>query len=113
VKGFLLDENLPDRLRLALPLPVTHSTDIGPSPDDEVIWEYARKRELVIITKDADFSERIMLDAPPPWVVHLRAGNLRRKQFHEFLARNLPKIISQLPAAKLVSVYLDRIEAVE
>ncbi len=112
MRGFLLDENLPDRLRLALPLPVAHSTDIGKSPGDEEIWEYACARELVIITKDADFCERIMLGAPPPWVVHLRVGNLRRAQYHEFLVRNLPKVLSLLPAAKLVTVYLDRIETV-
>jgi predicted nuclease of predicted toxin-antitoxin system len=112
VKGFLIDENLPDRLRLKLPLPVTHSTDIAQSPSDEVIWEFARVHELVIITKDADFTERAMLGQPPPWVVHLRVGNLRRKQFEEFLSRNLPKILAHLPAAKLISVYADRMEAV-
>jgi predicted nuclease of predicted toxin-antitoxin system len=113
VKGFLLDENLPDLPRWKLLLPVTHSTQIAKSPGDEAIWEYARVRKLVIITKDADFTERAMLSEPPPWVVHLRVGNLRRKQFHEFLSRNLGKIMAQLRAAKLVSVYLDRIETIE
>ncbi len=112
MKGFLIDENLPDRLRLKLPLPATHSTDIALSPSDEVIWEFARAHELVIITKDADFTERAMLGLPPPWVVHLRIGNLRRAQFEEFLLRNLPKILAYLPGAKLVTVYADRIEAV-
>ena len=113
MKGFLLDENLPDQPRWKLPLPVTHSTQIAKSPSDEAIWEYARARKLVIITKDADFTERAMLSEPPPWVVHLRVGNLRRKQFYEFLSRNLAKIVAHLPAAKLVSVYLDRIETIE
>jgi predicted nuclease of predicted toxin-antitoxin system len=112
VKGFLIDENLPDRLRLKLPLPVMHSTDIAQSPSDEVIWEFARAHELVIITKDADFTERAMLGQPPPWIVHLRVGNLRRKEFEEFSSRNLSKILAHLPDTKLVSVYTDRIETV-
>jgi predicted nuclease of predicted toxin-antitoxin system len=95
-----------------LPLPVVHSTALGQSPSDEVIWEYARARELVIVTKDADFTERAMLSEPPPWVVHLRVGNLRRQQFTDFLARTFPKILNCLPAAKLVAVYLDRIETI-
>jgi len=104
VKGFLIDENLPDRLRLKLPLPAI--------PGDEAIWEFARLHELAIITKDADFTERAMLGRPPPWVVHLRIGNLRRKQFEDFLSHNMPKILAYLPRTKLVSVYADRIEAV-
>jgi predicted nuclease of predicted toxin-antitoxin system len=112
VKGFLIDENLPDRLRLKLPLPAIHSTGLAQSPGDEAIWEFARLHELAIITKDADFTERAMLGRPPPWVVHLRIGNLRRKQFEDFLSHNMPKILAYLPRTKLVSVYADRIEAV-
>jgi predicted nuclease of predicted toxin-antitoxin system len=41
----------------------------------------------VIVTKDADFSDRLMLDLSPPKVVHLRFGNMRKSVFHSFLAR--------------------------
>jgi len=51
------------------------------------VWEFARKRELVIVSKDADFSDRIIIQRPPPWVVHLRFGNLRKKDFHALLSR--------------------------
>ena len=44
--------------------------------------------------------------------MHLRIGNLRRADFHVFLARVWPQIEALLPAHKLVNVYLDRIEAV-
>ena len=74
--------------------------------------EFARARFLAIVTKDTDFSDRILLSQPPPWVVHLRIGNLRRTDFHAFLTRVWPQIEALLPAHKLVNVYLDRIEAV-
>ena len=48
---------------------------------------------------------------PPPWIVHLRFGNIRREEFHRFLASVWPQIESFLPAHKLVCVYADRIEA--
>jgi predicted nuclease of predicted toxin-antitoxin system len=67
---------------------------------------------LAIITKDADFSGRIILHTPPPWIVHLRFGNLRRKEFHAVLARAWPQIEALLPAHKLVNVYTDRVEAI-
>lgn len=79
MKGFLFDENLPSRITFAPSLPVTFSSVLGPSPSDTQVWDFAEQRELVIVSKDADFSERIILHTPPPWVVHLRFGNLRRR----------------------------------
>jgi predicted nuclease of predicted toxin-antitoxin system len=45
---------------------------MGASPTDTQTWKYARREELGIVTKDADFSGRIILHTPPPWVVPLR-----------------------------------------
>jgi predicted nuclease of predicted toxin-antitoxin system len=67
---------------------------------------------LVIVTKDADFSGRIILASPPPWVVHLRFGNLRRKQYHAFLGQVWPKIEAMLPEHKLINVMLESIDGV-
>jgi predicted nuclease of predicted toxin-antitoxin system len=110
VKGFLLDENLPYRLRFSLPLPVTHSTDLGDSVSDTDVWNFAKQNDLVIITKDVDFSDRIASSQPPPWVIHLRFGNMRRNDFHTFLEKYWPKISGFLPVSKLINVYADRIE---
>ena len=112
MKGFLLDENLPSRLRLKLPLPVTYSTDLGRSPSDTQLWNHAKANGLVIISKDADFSDRIATVQPPPWVIHLRIGNVRKADFHAFLELHWPTIFGFLPAHKLVNVYLDRVEAI-
>ena len=111
MKGFLLDENLPYRLRFSLPLPVAHSTDLGESPSDHEVWNFAKWNRLVIITKDVDFSDRIAAIEPPPWIIHLRIGNLRKCEFHSFLEKHWPQIFGLLPAHKLINVYSDRIEA--
>lgn len=87
MKGFLLDENVPYRLTFIPSLPLIHSSDLGLSLSDTSLWEYARYNEFVIVTKDADFTNRIMLSSPPPWIVHLRIGNMRKRDFHSFLAR--------------------------
>ena len=113
MKGFLFDENLPRRNRFTPSLPLIHVEALGASPQDGAVWEFARSGFLAIVSKDTDFSDRILVSQPPPWVVHLRIGNLRRADFHEFLARVWPQIEALLPAHKLVNVYLDRIEAVK
>jgi predicted nuclease of predicted toxin-antitoxin system len=112
MKGFLLDENLPSRLQCAPSLPVAPFSVAGRNPSDSIIWNFAKERELVIVSKDADFSDRIVIQSPPPWVVHLRFGNLRRKEFHALLARLWPQVETLLKTHKLVNVYSDRLEGV-
>ena len=112
MKGFLFDENLPQNTTFKSRLPLTHARDLGVSVSDSTLWQHALANQLVIVSKDADFSHRIMLASPPPWVVHLRFGNMRGRDFHTFLARLWPDIEALLPANKLVNVYADRIEAV-
>lgn len=112
MKGFLFDENLPARLTFRTNLPMLSSTLLGPSASDSQAWEHARREEPVIVTKDADFSGRIILASPPPWVVHLRFGNLRRREFHALRARVWPQVETLLKSHKLVNVHADRVEGV-
>ena len=92
MRGFLFDENLPSRLKFSPSLPIVAATIVGHSPNDSALWELARNEELAIVTKDADFSDRIIVGQPPPWVVHFRFGNLRRRDFHALLVRVWPQV---------------------
>lgn len=112
MNGWLLDQNLPARLAFAPALPVTHASALGSNPSDAQLWEHARLHRLAIVTKDADFSGRIIIEAPPPWVVHLRFGNLRLRDYHVALATAWPRIEALLPQHKLVNVFADRVEAI-
>ena len=112
MKGFLFDENLPARLRFSPKLPIVPVPNVGKNPSDSQIWEFARRRELVIVSKDTDFSDQIITQTPPPWVVHLRFGNLRKNEFHTLLARVWPQIETLLKSHKLVNVYSDRLEGI-
>jgi predicted nuclease of predicted toxin-antitoxin system len=112
MKGFLLDENLPSRLNFAPSLPVTHAKTLGAQPTDSELWNFAKQNDLAIVSKDADFSDRMMLATPPPRVVHLAFGNMRRNAYHAHLALAWPKIETLIKNHKLVRVFLDRIEGV-
>jgi predicted nuclease of predicted toxin-antitoxin system len=112
MNGYLFDSNLPARIQFNPARPVTHARSFGPRPTDTAIWDYACEHDLVIVTKDADFSHRIMAQTPPPRVVHLRIGNLRRREFHALLARVWPRIEFLVQGHKLVNVFRSRIEAV-
>ena len=109
---YLIDANLPYRFRLWQGADFMHAFDLGESWPDAELWRYARDHELTIVSKDADFSERILLSEPPPRVIHLRIGNLRIRDLHAFVQRVWPQVVSLSTTHKLVSVYPDRIESV-
>jgi predicted nuclease of predicted toxin-antitoxin system len=111
MKGFLFDENLPSKVLFTPSLPIIHVSTLGDSPSDSQIWQYAKQKDLVIVTKDVDFSDRSMLDFSPPKVVHLRFGNMRKSAFHSFLASVWIEIEDLATDYKLINVYIDRIEA--
>lgn len=113
MKGFLFDENLPINIQFSPSLPVEHVTDLGESLSDTEIWEYAKANDLAVVTKDADFSDRIIISEPPPRIIHLRFGNMRKRDFHAFLARVWPRLEVLIKTHKLVNVYLDSIESIE
>ena len=109
MKGFLLDENLPSGLQCSPGLPVIPFSQAGRHPGDSDLWRCARRHGLVIVSEDADFSDRTIMQSPPPWVVHLRFGSLKRKEFHARLARVGPQAEGLLKTHKLVNVYADRL----
>ncbi|MBL9208346.1 MAG: DUF5615 family PIN-like protein [Opitutaceae bacterium] len=113
MKGILVDENLPAELRLPTALPISHVAEISNSPTDSSVWQHGREGRLVIVTKDADFRHRILMSEPPPWIVHVRVGNLRLRPFIEHITSVWPSVESLLPKHKLISIFLDRIEAIE
>lgn len=80
---------------------------------DEEIWNYAKEHSLVIITKDADFSLKVLYKGTPPKVIHLKFGNLRMNMFHEVLTRNWSNIEQSIQEFNLINVYSDRMECVK
>jgi predicted nuclease of predicted toxin-antitoxin system len=62
---FLIDLNLPYYFSLWNSDEFIHLKDINEKFSDEKIWEYAEKNNLTIISKDCDFSNRILFKIPP------------------------------------------------
>jgi len=43
--------------------------------NDAEVWAVAARRDLVVVTRDADFDDATAFPGPPPKVIHLRVGN--------------------------------------
>ncbi len=88
----LFDENLSDRLvPLILDL-FPGSTHVKAHAlihsDDSLIWSFAQKNGFTIISKDADFHQRSLVQGHPPKLVFLRIGNCPTALIAEVLRRN-------------------------
>ena len=92
----LFDENLSPKLprRLADLFPDSiHVRDVGlKSSDDPFVWEYARQRDVVVVSKDADMHDRSLLFGYPPKVIWVRLGNCSTRQVEELLRREFASI---------------------
>ena len=109
----LIDENLPPTLSTKLNCICLHVTDLGEQPTDRLIWDHGRRDGWIILTKDADFFEQLALEGPPPKVIWLRTGNMRRVDLETMLARLWPRIVSLIHSTDLVEIHPDRIEGIK
>jgi predicted nuclease of predicted toxin-antitoxin system len=109
---YLVDVNLPRFFGQWNSSEYIHQLEIEATMPDQQIWEYARKHDLTIISKDSDFSSRILLSDPPPKVIHIRLGNMSMRQFHEAIARSWEQVLELNTTHKLVIVFNDRIMSV-
>ena len=106
----LIDENLPASLGAVLPVDAVYATDFGPQPTDHELWSMARVKDLTILTRDADFFDRIIIEGPPPKVIWVRLGNVRRTVLEKWLVEVWPDIEKCLQEADLIEIHPNAIE---
>jgi len=109
---FLIDVNLPYWFALWNNSDYVHLRDIDETWSDDKVWDYASANNLVIITKDADFSIKLLYYGPPPKVIHIRFGNLKIKAFHERITAIWDEVVLLIEKNDMVNIYADRIEAI-
>jgi predicted nuclease of predicted toxin-antitoxin system len=62
--------------------------------EDEEIFLRARDANVVLLTKDKDFSDLVTRLGPPPSVIWLRCGNTSEHRLKEILRLHLAKALS-------------------
>lgn len=110
---YLIDVNLPRRFALWSGDEFVHIADIDDKMLDSQIWEYAKDNALTIVTKDADFSELVLLNNPPPRVIHIKFGNMKINDFYQFMNKSWLDICQVSENFKLVNVFVDKIEGID
>lgn len=85
----LFDHNLSQRLVEALADLYPGSAHVLQlslaSADDSEIWEFAREKEYIIVTKDQDFNDLSFLQGFPPKVIWIQRGDCSTKEAENWL----------------------------
>jgi predicted nuclease of predicted toxin-antitoxin system len=110
--SYVVDVNLPYYFSLWNGPEYVHLRDIDEEWSDDQLWAFAKRENLTIITKDADFSERALLQPPPPRVIHIRLGNMRMRKFHQTISRVWTEACDLSDRYRLVHVFEDRLEGI-
>lgn len=111
--NYLIDINLPYYFSLWNTDEYIHQRDLDAKASDATIWQYAKLNELTIITKDRDYSDRILLLNPPPRIIHLRVGNMKLRDFHTFVSKHWDQVLEMSKTHKLVILFKNRIEGID
>ena len=109
---FLIDVNLPYYFGLWNTPDYIHQSDLDPLMKDQDIWNYAKNEQLTIISKDSDFSNRIIFLNPPPKVIHIKLGNMSMSDFHRIINNCWNQVLDMNKTYKLVNVYRDKLDGI-
>jgi len=113
MKKYLVDANLPSKIKIWQTDEFEFVGEINDEWTDGEIWNYAKQNDLTIISKDSDFSHRIIVSRPPPKIIHIKIGNMKLKDFNSTIENLWARAEKISGTHKLVNVFADRIEAVE
>ncbi len=110
---YLIDVNFPCRFAIWASDDYQHIININDTLKDSEIWQLAKNENLTIVTKDADFSELMLLNDSPPRVIHIKFGNMKINAFHQLLNKIWSEVCDLSNSYKLVRVYKNKLEGID
>jgi len=111
---FLVDAQLPKRLSDMLSFKgydTLHTLDLpnkNRSKDSE-INAISLEQKRVLVTKDADFIESILISDKPFKLLYIKTGNVSNRDLQKIISNNLDKIIESLEENRFVEISHNKI----
>ena len=111
---FIVDAHLPKKLSLLLNwkgYDTLHTLDL-PSKNktkDSEINTLSLDEKRVLISKDLDFIESLLISDKPYKLIYVVTGNISNKQLLELFGKNIEKIIDSLNSSRLIELTKDSI----
>lgn len=89
-----------------------HASDLpgGTTLPDSTLWEMARRDGWILVSKDSDFLDMMLVNGSPPRLVYIALGNCSNARLIAHLESQWDRITSALDAgASTVAVYASHI----
>lgn len=106
---FLVDAQLPKTISLFLDYKghdSLHTLDLpnkNKSKDSEINL-LSSKEQRIVVSKDMDFVESLLVSGKPYKLLYVNTGNINNKQLQELLAKNLEQIVLYLSEHRFVEL---------
>lgn len=112
--NFLIDANLSRRLVglfRAHGHQATHTLDLpkGNATDDLAILDYVERQNLVIVTKDSDFTTSFWLNNRPNKLLLISTGNISNKELESLLVANFDQFVTDLTDNRFIELNREHI----
>jgi len=93
----LFDENLSPKMVLALADVFPNSAHVDRiglgGGSDDLVWQYAKENDFMIVSKDSDFYEKSIFFGHPPKIILIKSGNCTNRQI-QLILRNKAEVIA-------------------
>ncbi len=111
---FLLDAQLPKKLSDFLKwkgYDSIHTLDLPKKnrTTDNEINDISIKEKRVVISKDGDFIESLLLSNKPYKLIYVAVGNITNKELIEIFSKNIDEIVYHIKYAKLIKIMRNKI----
>ena len=72
--------------------------------EDKAIFDYARKTEAIVMTKDEDFVQLLHRFGPPPKIIWVTCGNTSNERIKKLLQSKMQETLRLLETFDLVEI---------
>ena len=106
---FIVDAQLPRRLAheiTALGSDAIHTLDLreGNLTSDQEVIRVANEEQRVVVTKDSDFVDSLILKGQPERLLFITTGNIPNSTLIHLIQHNWPTILSMLEQGQFVEM---------
>jgi len=111
---FLVDAQLPKRLALMLRYrgyDAIHTLELPEQnrTPDHTLNDLSIRESRILISKDMDFVESILLTDRPYKLLFVHTGNIMNKQLTELFVQHFEDIVTSFESARLVELQAERL----
>jgi len=109
MQKFIIDAHIPKKLSIFLKwkgYDSIHTSDLPQKnrTTDTQINQISLEQKRILITKDMDFIESLLISNKPYKLIYISTGNITNKELLELFSKNIEQILQLIVANKFIEI---------